>query len=59
MATNLAIEGGLIEEARRIGGHSTTKQAVALALEEYVARATVGRRAGSGRDGATVCGPLR
>jgi Arc/MetJ family transcription regulator len=38
MATNLAIDDGLIEEARRIGGHSTKKQAVTLALEEYVAR---------------------
>jgi Arc/MetJ family transcription regulator len=38
MATNLAIDDALIEEARRIGGHSTKKQAVTLALEEYVAR---------------------
>lgn len=38
MATNLAIDDALIEEARRIGGHTTKKQAVTLALEEYVAR---------------------
>jgi Arc/MetJ family transcription regulator len=38
LATNLAIDDALIEEARRIGGHSTKKQAVTLALEEYVAR---------------------
>jgi Arc/MetJ family transcription regulator len=38
MATNLAIDDSLIEEARRIGGHATKKQAVTLALEEYVAR---------------------
>jgi len=38
MATNLAIDDSLIEEARRIGGHTTKKQAVTLALEEYVAR---------------------
>jgi putative antitoxin of VapBC-like toxin-antitoxin system len=37
MATNLAISDELIEEARRIGGHSTKKQAVTVALEEYVA----------------------
>jgi Arc/MetJ family transcription regulator len=37
MATNLAINDALIEEARRIGGHSTKKQAVTVALEEYVA----------------------
>jgi Arc/MetJ family transcription regulator len=38
MATNLAIDDALIDEARRIGGHSTKKQAVTVALEEYVAR---------------------
>jgi len=38
MATNLAIEDDLIDEARRIGGHTTKKQAVTVALEEYVAR---------------------
>jgi hypothetical protein len=38
MATNLAIDDDLIEEARRIGGHPTKKQAVTVALQEYVAR---------------------
>lgn len=37
MATNLAISDELIEEARRVGGHPTKKQAVTVALEEYVA----------------------
>lgn len=37
MATNLAISDELIEEARRVGGHATKKQAVTVALEEYVA----------------------
>jgi len=38
MGTNLAIDDDLIEEARQIGGHSTKKQAVTVALQEYVAR---------------------
>ncbi len=38
MGTNLAIDDNLIEEARRIGGHSTKKQAVTVALQEYVDR---------------------
>ena len=38
MATNLAIDDELIEEARRVGGHATKRQAVTLALQEYVAR---------------------
>ena len=38
MATNLAIDDELIDEARRIGGHATKKHAVTVALEEYVAR---------------------
>lgn len=38
MATNLAIDDKLIEEARRIGGHSTKKEAVTAALDEYVRR---------------------
>jgi len=38
MATNLAIDDNLIEEARRIGGHKTKKAAVTTALEEYVQR---------------------
>jgi Arc/MetJ family transcription regulator len=36
MATNLAIDDKLIEEARKIGGHKTKKEAVTTALEEYV-----------------------
>lgn len=38
MATNLAIDDKLIDEARRVGGHATKKQAVTVALQEYVAR---------------------
>lgn len=36
MATNLAIDDGLIEEARRIGKHKTKKEAVTAALDEYI-----------------------
>jgi Arc/MetJ family transcription regulator len=36
MATNLAVDYKLIEEARRTGGHKTKKAAVTTALEEYV-----------------------
>ena len=38
MATNLAIDDRLIEEARKTGGHKTKKEAVTTALEEYVRR---------------------
>lgn len=38
MATNLAIDDKLIDEARRVGGHTTKKEAVTVALQEYVAR---------------------
>jgi Arc/MetJ family transcription regulator len=38
VATNLAIDDALIDEARRIGNHPTKKQAVTVALQEYVAR---------------------
>ena len=38
MATNLAIDDELIEEAREIGGHRTKKAAVTEALEEYIQR---------------------
>lgn len=38
MATNLALDDALIEEARDIGGHRTKKAAVTAALEEYVVR---------------------
>lgn len=38
MATNLALDDNLIEEARRIGDHKTKKEAVTAALDEYVRR---------------------
>lgn len=36
MATNLALDDRLIEEARRTGRHKTKKEAVTAALEEYI-----------------------
>jgi Arc/MetJ family transcription regulator len=38
MATNLALDDRLIEDAKRIGGHKTKKEAVTAALDEYVRR---------------------
>jgi Arc/MetJ family transcription regulator len=38
MATNLALDDKLIEEARRAGNHRTKKDAVTAALSEYVKR---------------------
>ena len=38
MATNLAIEDWLIEEAKLIGKHKTKKGAVTEALMEYIQR---------------------
>lgn len=38
MATNLAIDDTLIDEARRVGKHKTKKEAVTAALDEYVRR---------------------
>jgi hypothetical protein len=38
MATNLAIDDRLIDEARRMGNHRTKKEAVTAALKEYIAR---------------------
>ncbi len=38
MATNLAIDSSLIEEARKIGGKPTKKAAVIEALKEYIQR---------------------
>jgi Arc/MetJ family transcription regulator len=38
MATNLAIDDKLIDEARRVGKHRTKKEAVTAALKEYVDR---------------------
>jgi hypothetical protein len=38
MATNLALDDSLIEEARRAGKHKTKKEAVTAALGEYIQR---------------------
>lgn len=38
MATNLAIDGSLLEEARKAGGHRTNKATVTEALQEYIQR---------------------
>lgn len=38
MATNLALDDRLIDEARRIGHHSTKKEAVTAALVDYINR---------------------
>lgn len=38
MATNLAIDDGLLEEARRIGGQKTKRATVTEALTEYIQR---------------------
>ena len=38
MATNLAIDDELLEEARRVGGLRTKKATVTEALEEYIQR---------------------
>ncbi len=38
MATNLAIDDRLIEEARKVGKHRTKKATVTEALQEYIAR---------------------
>ena len=36
MATNLAIDDKLIEEAQKVGGHKTKKETVNSALSEYI-----------------------
>lgn len=36
MATNLALDDELIEQARRAGKHKTKKDAVTVALQEYI-----------------------
>ena len=36
MATNLAIDDSLIEEAKIVGHHKTKKAAVTVALKEYI-----------------------
>jgi len=38
MATNLALDDKLIEEAKRAGDHKTKREAVTAALNEYVRR---------------------
>ena len=38
MATNLAIDDRLLEEALKVGGHRTKKDTVTEALEEYIQR---------------------
>jgi Arc/MetJ family transcription regulator len=38
LATNLALDDKLIEEAQRAGQHKTKKEAVTAALAEYVRR---------------------
>ena len=38
MATNLALDPDLLEEAHRIGGHKTKKATVTEALREYILR---------------------
>ena len=38
MATNLAIDDRLLEEARRIGGQKTKRATVTEALNEYIQR---------------------
>jgi hypothetical protein len=38
MPTNLAIDDGLLEEARKVGGHRTKRETVNAALEEYIQR---------------------
>ncbi len=38
MATNLALDDALVEEAKKLGKHKTKREAVNEALAEYVAR---------------------
>jgi len=38
MPTNLAIDDALLDEALRVGGHTTKKATVNEALEEYIQR---------------------
>lgn len=38
MATNVAIDDNLLEEALRVGGHKSKKAAVTEALREYILR---------------------
>ncbi len=36
MATNLALDDELIEQAKEVGNHPTKKEAVTVALQEYI-----------------------
>ena len=36
MATNLALDDELIEQARKLGGHKSKREAVTAALRQYV-----------------------
>ncbi len=38
MPTNLALDDKLVEEVKRLGGHSTKRAAVNEALQEYIIR---------------------
>lgn len=38
MATNLALDDKLVDEAKRLGNHRTKREAVNEAIAEYVAR---------------------
>lgn len=38
MATNLALDDKLIIKAQKLGHHKTKKEAVTIALKEYIAR---------------------
>jgi Arc/MetJ family transcription regulator len=46
MATNLALDDRLLEEALRIGGKATKKDTVTEALQEYIDRRKQARLAG-------------
>jgi hypothetical protein len=41
MAVNLAINDGLLEDARRLGGYSSQRDTVHAALEEFIRRRKV------------------
>lgn len=43
VATNLALDDRLLDEAVKIGGKTTKKAAVTEALQEYIARRKQGR----------------
>ena len=38
MATNLALDDELIDEAKRLGAHKTKRETVTVALREYIQR---------------------